>query len=247
MARGEAYDVWLKQADTVYKGMPWTVITDWIQQGRIARTDHIRPTGTQAAWGLISTHPKFVDYFAPRTATQTLEEIREELESVAIETPPRDRRGDEDEDVDMIPLIDVSLVLLLFFILKITAATVAPVDVPEMKNASEFRKDSDPINIMIDKRADDSVYYFLQVGNRSIPPEDNNLPTPEALIARLDAKLSEWSKLMGSDKPALPPEVRIACHQALPRSRVREVARYLDERKANNRISYFGAEVKGKE
>jgi biopolymer transport protein ExbD len=235
------YDVHVLASDTIYKGMPWDAVTAWCENGRISGQDKIRTSGT-TEWQLIGTNPKFVDYLF-KAKPEDPEEIAAQLEEVELD-PPRQHRAEEDDDVDMIPLIDVSLVLLLFFIMKISAATVSPIEVPTMKNAAEVRKDADAINIQIDKRADGSVFYFLQVGNRSIPAEDNNLPTVEALISRLDAKLAEWPKLMPPDKPPIPPEVRIACNKELPRSRVQQVAKYLDERKANNKIAFFAAEVK---
>jgi biopolymer transport protein ExbD len=241
----EIYDVHVLASDTIYKGMPWDAVTSWCEQGRISGQDKVRVSGT-AIWLLIGEHPKFVDYLF-RVKPEDPAELAAQLEEVELEPPPRLKRGEDDDDVDMIPLIDVSLVLLLFFIMKISSATVSPVEVPDMKYAAEVRKNSDAINLQIDKRADGSVFYFMQVGNRAIPAEDNNLTTPEALITRLDAKIAEWPKLIPADQSPVPPEVRIACHKDLPRSKVQQLAKYLDERKANNKIAFFAAEVKEKQ
>jgi len=54
-------------------------------------------------------------------------------------------------------------------------------------------------------------------------------------MAQLDRRLSS-----GVSRP---PEVRIACDQALPRRYVRELAQELTKRKAKGQIAYYGAEV----
>ena len=45
--------------------------------------------------------------------------------------------GEEDDDPDMIPLIDISLVLLIFFMMTSTVAVVSSqINVPEVQNGS---------------------------------------------------------------------------------------------------------------
>src|SRR5262249_42833475 len=54
-----------------------------------------------------------------------VEDQAEALEPIELDFTWRRRPEDEEEDVDMIPLIDVSLVLLIFFMMTTTAAPVA--------------------------------------------------------------------------------------------------------------------------
>src|ERR671912_648511 len=60
---------------------------------------------------------------------------------------PRRSRFDEDDDVDMIPLIDISMVLLVFFIMVQATGAMAPTDVPEMRYAGQLSTDPNAITI----------------------------------------------------------------------------------------------------
>ena len=42
-------DVWIVEANTVYREVPFDVVADWVQQGRLLEDDMLRPSGT-ADW-----------------------------------------------------------------------------------------------------------------------------------------------------------------------------------------------------
>jgi biopolymer transport protein ExbD len=231
MARGVNFDVWFVAADTVYKGVPYGVVTGWAEQGRLAADDKLRPAGTDQPWVRAADHPLIGDFLF-RAAP--VADTAEQLQPVEMDVAPGKRGEDDDDDVDMIPLIDISLVLLIFFMMTTAVAALSPVDVPNMKHASEFRGDRDAFTVQIDKRADGEVFYALRIGDRAPETEDNNLPTLAELMARLNARLGTVER---------PPEVRVACNQELPRERVREVARELDKLKQKDQIAFYGAEV----
>ena len=46
-------DVWIVESNTVYREVPFTVVCDWLQQGRLLEGDHVRPSGT-ADWKRIA-------------------------------------------------------------------------------------------------------------------------------------------------------------------------------------------------
>ena len=231
MAKPQQYDVWFVTADTVYRGVPYSVVTDWAEQGRLAAGDKVRPAGTEEAWARIADHQLLTDFlYRPRPAPSA--DTAEQLQPVEMEVSGR-KTEDDDDDVDMIPLIDISLVLLIFFMMTTAVAALSPVSVPDMKYASELGEDPDAITIHIDKRADGGVFFAVRVGSH-LAPEDNNLATPEEMFRRLDVRLSEAQR---------PPEVRIACHRDLERSWVRDTARELDKRKQKEQISSYSAEV----
>jgi len=85
-------------------------VVEGLRDGNWLATDEVRgPTDT--TWRSIETHPTF-------------REVAEEVE------PPRAHSGSDDH-LDMNPLIDVCLVLLIFFILTITYASLErAIDVP---------------------------------------------------------------------------------------------------------------------
>src|SRR5713101_2085864 len=105
------FDVWLTHAGTVYRSVPFGVVTDWIQQGRLLEDDRIRPVGTEQ-WFILGEVPAFAS-FIPRPELLRTDEQAEALEPVetAFSWGKKGHDGEE-ADPDMIPLIDVSLVLL---------------------------------------------------------------------------------------------------------------------------------------
>ncbi len=153
-----------------------------------------------------------------------------EAEEITFRRPP----SEEDDDVDMIPLIDVSMVLLVFFIIMRAAGSVSPVDVPEMRYAGQLSNDPEAITISIEKKDELTAYYTVRLGAASALPENDNLKTPEEAIKAVDQLLAGLQR---------PPEVRIACRKDLPRERVYEIRRELEPRQKKNQINSFTATV----
>jgi len=112
-------DVWLKEVNTVYREVPFSVVTDWLQEGRLLAEDKVRLSGTEN-WARIGKVPAFQPYL-PRAEPFRAEDQAEALEPVELGLDWKAAGDEEDEDVDMIPLIDISLVLLIFFMM--TAVT----------------------------------------------------------------------------------------------------------------------------
>jgi biopolymer transport protein ExbD len=258
----KAFDVWFVTANTVYKAVPYNVVADWTQQGRLAGTDKVRPTGTEEAWVRVSDHDLLSDYL-PRPAAKVVpaptaapaakpapapdgalipaavvgDVPAPEAKPVELPDPepgPTVSRFEEDDEVDMIPLIDISMVLLVFFIMIQAAGALAPVDVPEMKYGGELKADPDAITITIEKLNTEKVYYSVRVGPASPQPSHDMLPTPEAAIAALK------EALVGATRA---PEVRIACRKDLPRERVYELRRELEPLRKTQQINSTVATV----
>jgi biopolymer transport protein ExbD len=120
-AKQRLLDVWILEMNTVYREVPFVVVTDWLQQGRLLRDDCVRLTGSNK-WHAIGTVPALAPYL-PRAEPQRAEDRAEALEPVELGLDYRRPGEEEDEDVDMIPLIDISLVLLIFFMMT---AAVTP-------------------------------------------------------------------------------------------------------------------------
>lgn len=249
-----AFDVWFVTANTVYKAVPYNVVADWTQQGRLAPADMVRPAGTEEAWTRVSDHDLLAD-FVPRatTAKRVVAAVApvvaaaaapsaaapaategEAVELPEPEEPPSKSRFEDDDEVDMIPLIDISMVLLVFFILVQAAGALAPVDVPEMKYAGQLTADPDAITITIDKLNTDEVVWSVRVGPSPPKPGADNLKTKEEAIEVLLKELSGVTR---------PPEVRIACRKELPRERVYELRRKLEEQRKLGKIGSFLATV----
>src|SRR5205085_2571937 len=126
------FDVWLAQGKTVYRDVPYEVVTDWLQQGRLLGDDRIRPAKTEE-WFLIDKVPAFAG-FVPKIDPLRTDAKAEALEPVESSFAWRQPEEAEEADPDMIPLIDVSLVLLIFFMMTSTVASVvSTILVPEVK------------------------------------------------------------------------------------------------------------------
>jgi biopolymer transport protein ExbD len=263
----KSFDVWFVTANTVYRGVPYQVAADWVQQGRLAATDHIRPSGTEL-WIAVKDYPLLADYLPqvlklPTVAVSSMEPstssapgqqatassdsgaspdrlfeegiAQQEAEELFEHAPvPLFRRSDDDEEVDMVPLIDISMVLLVFFIMIRAAGALAPVDVPEMRYAGSLATDPEAITIVIDKYNEEQVYYAVRHGTAAPKPSHDLLPTPEAAMRALDEILATVSR---------PPEVRVACHKDLPYERIVELQPELEARHKKNMINSFVATV----
>ena len=137
--------------------------------------------------------------------------------------------------MDMIPLIDISLVLLIFFMMTTAVAALSPVNVPDMKHASELSKDADAITIQ-HRQAGGRRGVLRGAGRRPARRRrTTTCATPEEMLQRLDVTAvrgRSGRRRCGS------PATR-SCRA----SWVRDVARELDKRKQKDQISSYGAEV----
>jgi biopolymer transport protein ExbD len=114
-------DVWIVDLNSVYREVPFTVVVDWIQQGRLLAEDKVKPSGT-ADWYPIGSSPDFTPYL-PRPEPFHADDQAEALEPVQMDIGWKKKFDEEEDDPDMIPLIDVSLVLLVFFMLTAAGVT----------------------------------------------------------------------------------------------------------------------------
>jgi biopolymer transport protein ExbD len=126
-------DVLVVELNTIYREVPFTVVTDWIQQGRLLKEDKVRPAGGKE-WKSLGVSPTFEAYF-PRPEPRRAEDQAEALERVEPEFAWKSRTAEEMDEVDMIPLIDVSLVLLIFFMMTaaVTSGVLSPIKTPPAK------------------------------------------------------------------------------------------------------------------
>ncbi|CAN5340954.1 hypothetical protein BH11PLA2_BH11PLA2_37390 [soil metagenome] len=242
MAKSRNFDVWVTASNTVYKNVPFNIVTDWAQQGRLGAADKLRPAGSDAAWTTVASDPIVSDFLfvkSPKKAVTT-------VTTPAPVSAGEEAHGDvwmhpkepEDDDIDMIPLIDISLVLLIFFMMTSATGALSPIDVPQMKNAFDTKSVSDAFTIAIDRRPNGDVMYSLRIGDKAADKDDDNLDNLNLLIVRLDARLKETL-----DKGGAPPEARIACHKELPSERVHELVKELQTRKDAGKIAVYHAEV----
>ena len=70
-------DVWIVETNTVYKEVTFTVVTDWVQQGRLLADDMLKPSGTKD-WQRLGSLPSFAAYL-PRSEPFRAEDKAEAL------------------------------------------------------------------------------------------------------------------------------------------------------------------------
>lgn len=194
-------DVWIVEANQVYREVPFEVVADWIMQGRLLEDDQLRWSGT-ADWFRLGSTPAFAAYIprsepfpgaseaaAPAAQDEMAAEPYEMEQSFAWK---RGTEGEEDDDPDMIPLIDVSLVLLIFFMMISTGiGAETPIKTPY----AEWALGIDNPNMIVIGIAKDketkAPIYSVTVGERQPAEEDKDMQSQDALLARLDVKLAE--------------------------------------------------------
>ena len=149
--------------------------------------------------------------------------------------------------MDMIPLIDISMVLLVFFIMLRAAGALAPVDVPEMRYAGELSADPFALTITIEQHDKFTIAYSVRVGQQ--PPRAGH----DAILARGEEERKQAiQQTVSALKEHLvdvkrerrrPPEVRIACRKELPNERVIELQRELETLYKQGEINSYAATV----
>jgi len=225
------FDLWFVQANTVTKEVPFHVVTDWIQQGRAVAVDKVKPSGT-ADWYDLGTVVAFQPYF-PRAEAKRPQDATEAMAPVEMDFDYGRPDEDLDEDVDMIPLIDISLVLLIFFMMTMTVAAISRIRVPEAANAFTIETNPGVIRIDIDQK-DGGYVYAVGLGTANPAPEDDNLTSDVELKARLDERLRVVT---------VPPKVRIAANAKIPAGVVDEVLNALEDRRVRGQIAEYTVEI----
>jgi biopolymer transport protein ExbD len=227
-------DVWIIETNTVYREVPFEIVTDWVQQGRLLADDKLRPSGT-AEWFRLGDNPSFAAYL-PRSDPFAANDQAEALEPVAVEFAWKHNPEDEDDDVDMIPLIDVSLVLLVFFIMTAsTVAIAAGYHLPE----AQFNLTSGNENMIwiglqaVESDPTATPSYSIGEGEKGAASKEDEGLTEKQVLDRLDAMLKERQTDLenrGGRKSDLKVEVQLRADANLPSGFVRRLQLALERR-----------------
>jgi biopolymer transport protein ExbD len=225
------FDIWLTATNRAYRSVPFSVVTDWLQQGRILPEDKIRAEGS-GEWQAISESAAFV----PHDEAPIADDTAEALEPIHATLPIR-RHTDNDEDVDMIPLIDISLVLLIFFMMTATVAIGgSKIETPQTLHGVEFMQDKSMLWIGVDRVEGGRPAYSIGLGDQMATNEDTKL-TLEDVLARLDQRLK------ANPSGAV---VRVAGHKQLPYGVMLKLTSELEKRRGAGKIVEIKAEVNEK-
>jgi biopolymer transport protein ExbD len=157
------FDIWIVETSQGYRQVPYSVVADWLQEGRLLPEDKVCVSGT-AKFVPLGRVPAFAAYL-PKAEPHRVEDKAEALEAVGSDFAWKRHRPDEEQDVDMIPLIDISLVLLIFFMMTASAVSTAAssINTPE----AQFKGvtiTKDMLWIGIDRGADGQPRYSTGKG-----------------------------------------------------------------------------------
>ncbi len=226
------FDVWLTTANRVYKAVPYEVVSDWLQQGRIVSSDRVRPVGDDD-WRTVEDYPTLAVYL-PVASPSAANDDAESLQPLDLGITIRRGRHETDEDVDMVPLIDISLVLLIFFMMTATVASGGSnIVVPETQFAT-LTSDRAMLWVGIDIGPDLQPVYSVGVGEQMAAEGDQQL-SADAAIERIRQKLR-------TREAGRPMSIRVAGHHRLPFETVQQFTGRLTSLRSEG-LSEIKAEV----
>ncbi len=183
-------DIWIVETNTAYKAVPFETVANWLQQGRLLPEDRVRPGGTQD-WYRIDSIKALTPYL-PQAQPQGVEDQAEALEPVEAELSWRHPGDDEEDDPDMIPLIDVSLVLLIFFMMTaaVESGMFTPIDTPPAKISLAAITEGSYF-VAVDRDAKGGVRYGLGRDDKEL---EEMGPAIAPVLARLQKELKDVGK-----------------------------------------------------
>ena len=224
-ASQRSLDVWIVDLNKVYTGVPFTVVTDWLQQGRLLAADRVRLAGKQK-WHPIEGVPALTPYL-PKAQPLEIEDRAEAMEPIDLGLQSPKVREEEDDDVDMIPLIDVSLVLLIFFMMTtaISSGVFSPIPTPQAKHQlASISADTFWLGIEVDK--DKVTRYSL--GKDSEKKQYLVAPTEDGKEV-----FAELERILESEQGKV--EIRLRADKSLPIETIKD--RTLDIQELEARLN----------
>jgi hypothetical protein len=219
-AKAPTFDLWLVELNKVYRGVPFAVVCDWAQQGRLLEDDRARPAGTED-WRRVGDMPALAVYL-PRPEPHQPEDVAEALEPVEVPVRWKPKAHDDEDEVDMIPLIDVSLVLLIFFMMSAAVAGAGGFRFPGLPAAEYGDLDKYPTKawIGIDRTEGGGYRYSVGLDGRPAAPNDRDLGDRFEAVRHLKALLDE--------NKGPPVDVTINARDDIPAGRVRDLTALLE-------------------
>lgn len=231
-------DVWIVETNTVYQEVPYDVVADWLQQGRLLDNDRLKPSGTKD-WKRVGDTPEFKPFsLSPRQdAPQDQAEALEAMDTDYAVVPHRQHAESEDDDVDMIPLIDVTLVLLIFFMMTATTAGASAFVTTPKAEAGQTADDPNGVRIDIKPDENGKPLYSVAEGNNPAGEDDRELGSLSALLDRLKVYL---------DRRRTPATLTINAHKDLKAGIARDLLLGLRAEPFRSKLSsnYFGVSEK---
>ncbi|HYV38994.1 MAG TPA: biopolymer transporter ExbD [Gemmataceae bacterium] len=177
-------DIWIVETNTAYRSVPFETVANWLQQGRLLADDCVRPAGTND-WFKISSIRALAPYL-PKPEPEGIDDKAEALEPVEAEFTWRRSGEGEEDDPDMIPLIDIALVLLIFFMMTaaVQSGMFAPIDTPPAEHQlTSIREGTFFVAIDKDKESGNVRY--------ALGKDDKEMEQPGPAMTHVTARLKK--------------------------------------------------------
>jgi biopolymer transport protein ExbD len=222
-------DVWIVDRNMVYQKVPYTVVGDWLVEGRLLGTDRVRGAGTNEPWLPLSEHA-LLSSFIPKPDPKRADDTAEAYEPIDMEITVKKPGEAEDDDVDMIPLIDISMVLLVFFMMTASnLVTASPVLSPEARNTLAIdAAGSFTVNIKLEDNG--KIDYYFGDNFQDPMTEQEMLRKVESVLKDPDVKNFK-SKAVIKASATLPYEKVQQMTVALKRAGVKTIQAQVREKR----------------
>jgi len=182
---GKDTSLWnLKKSDSgkIYKGLPLATLKTWILEVRIDADDYVT-NATLKKWVRVSKIEELTPFFAP-------ESLGTDVISSEDLNLGWHRQGENQElEIDMTPMIDVTFLLLIFFMVTATFAIheVKSIKNPQAKHLQKYKQEKLSVSVYKDK----SIY---------IGKEQVSLKNFEKRLKARVAKTQQQDIVLSADK-----------------------------------------------
>lgn len=170
MGAAKLFQVRMREKNLVSRPVDFNKLTDWLQQGRVSGDDEFRSEGT-TDWRLIKDVPELSAYL-PQPTSVSVDDEAEVLGAIELGFDVAGRPDMEEDDPDMIPLIDISLVLLVFFMLTAAEMIAAsPVETPPADHARVIKR-LETLNVNVGYENSAAVFFLDGSNERRFKREE---------------------------------------------------------------------------
>ena len=197
----------------IYTGLSRTQVQRALAAGKLKPDDMALPPGASNWMNISAALSQFIDSGTTEHTELTVPDwvpMREEGRLAA-----QDGDGEDPAEMDMLAMVDITMLLLIFFLVSGVLMPQARVELPEAQTGTpEMFAENKPVNIVIEPDPDDP-----SSGKISFEEERSVTVAPDDLVQEYNQRVQAGSL----------PEVVLKAHRHVPFGIVREVMATLTE------------------
>lgn len=188
MAR-RAMQLKLVSTNKLYGPVPMDKLIQLASEGRLSPEDQVRAAGTET-WYAVADVPALAGSLPKTAVVPSSAEggaLPEPDVNIAAWTPRGSARAPEEAEIDMAPMIDVTFLLLIFFMITNSLANPSPMDVPSAVHGRGVTLEGQQL-LLIDEQG--GLYLGDQVS------DENRAESVDALVAEVQANAAASNTAM---------------------------------------------------